>query len=213
MLRPKKRIPCCARNDNFGGLCPKNWSLATFTCHSLLAPRHFLAINIFVLDVAGGVGVDGGLVDAGELAFDFAGVANHEAAGRNFCAFEKERAGGDDAASADVHAVQNDRAHADEAARLDDAAVQRAAVADGDVIAKDEGVLVAHDVEHAAVLNVGARADADVVDVAANHGTGPNAGVVADDDVTDDDGGGVNVGGGGDLRAFAAIGANVRLPA
>ena len=74
-------------------------------------------------------------------------------------------------------------------------------MADGDVVAEDERVLVAHDVEDAAVLNVGARADADVVDVAANHGAGPDAGVFADDDVADDDGGGVNVGGGGDLRA------------
>jgi hypothetical protein len=45
-------------------------------------------------------------------------------------------------------------------------------VADGHVVAEDKRVLVAHDVEDAAVLNVGARADANVVHVAANHGGG-----------------------------------------
>ena len=36
---------------------------------------------------------------------------------------------------------------------------------------------------------------------------------IADDHVADDNGGGVNIGGGGDLRALAAIGANVGLAA
>ena len=91
--------------------------------------------------------------------------------------------------------------------------MQRDGVADGDVVAEDERVLVAHDVEDAAVLNVGASADADVVHVAANHGAGPDAGVFADDHVADDDGGGVNIGGGSDLGALATIGANVGLAA
>src|SRR5579859_4238355 len=178
-----------------------------------LATRHFFQINILVFDVALGVGVDGGLVDAGEGALDFAGVADDQATGRNFGAFEKERTGGYDAAGADVHAVQDDGSHADEAARLDGAAVEGDGVADGHVVAEDQWVLVAHDVEYAAVLDVGARADADVVHVAANHGARPDAGVFADDYVADDDGGGVNIGGGGDLRALAAIGANVGLAA
>src|SRR5579859_609911 len=178
-----------------------------------LATRHFFQINILVFDVALGVGVDAGLVDAGEGALDFAGVADDQAAGRDFGAFEKERACGYDAAGADVRAVQNDRAHADEAARLDGAAVEGDGVADGHVVAEDQRVLVAHDVQDAAVLDVGARAYANVVHVATNHGAGPHAGVFADDHVADDDGGGVNIGGRGDLRALAAIRANVGLAA
>src|SRR5208282_1310738 len=140
-------------------------------------------------------------------------MADDQAAGGDFGTFEEERTGGYDAAGADVHAVQDDRAHADQAARLDGAAVECDGVADSDVVAEDEGVLVAHDVEDAAVLNVGASADTDVVDVATNHGAGPDARVLADNHVADDDGGGVNIGGCGDLRALAAVGANVGLAA
>src|SRR5713101_2519947 len=73
-------------------------------------------------------------------------------------------------------------------------------------------MLVAHYVEDAAVLDVGAGADADVVDVAADYGAGPDAGVWADDDVADDYGGGVNVGGCGDFGALAAVGSDHRIP-
>ncbi len=128
-------------------------------------------------------------------------MAYYQAAGGDFGSFQEERAGGYDAAGADAHAVQNDRHPSRcEAARFDGAAVQGDGVADGDVVAEDERVLVAHDVEDAAVLNVGAGADADVVDVAADYGAGPDAGVFADDYVADDDGGGVDIGG---RRRFA----------
>ena len=84
-------------------------------------------------------------------------------------------------------------------------------MADGDVVAEEERKFVAHDVEDAAVLNIGAGADADVVHVAADDGAGPDAGVGTDDDVADDDGGGVNVGGYGDFGPLAAVGADVGL--
>src|SRR5712672_89314 len=74
------------------------------------------------------------------------------------------------------------------------------------------GIFVAHDVEDGAILNVGAGADADVVDVAADYRAGPDAGVGADDDVADDYGGGVNVSGGGDFGALAAIGSDHCIP-
>src|SRR5580704_1750676 len=189
------------------------WRSREYSRHSSLATHHFCFVNILILDVALGVGVDARFVDAGKGALDFAGMADDQAARRDFGAFEEERAGGYDAAGADVHAVQDYGTHADEAARLDGAAVQRDGVADGHVVAEDERVLVAHDVEDAAVLNVGARADANVVHVAANHGAGPDARIFADDYVADDDGGGVNVGRGGDLRVLAAVGADVGLAA
>src|SRR5271168_946490 len=171
----------------------------------------FRAVDIFVFDVALGVGVYAGLVDAGELAFYFAGVAYYQAACWDFGAFEEQGACGYYAAGADVHTIQDYCAHADQAAVLDGAAVERYRVAYRDVVAEDERVLVAHDVEDAAVLDVGAGADADVVNVTANHAAGPDAGVFADDYVADDDGGGVNVGGGGDLGVLAAVGADVGL--
>src|SRR5437868_5735626 len=115
--------------------------------------RGFLAVDVFVADVALGVFVDGVLVDGREHALDFAGVAYDEAAGRDIGALEEQGACRDDAAFADGYAVEDDRAHADEAAVGDVTAVEGDAVADGDVVAEDERVFVAHDVKHRAVLN------------------------------------------------------------
>src|SRR5712692_2448206 len=171
----------------------------------------FLAVDVFVFDVALGVGVDGGLVGAGQGALDLAGVAYYQAAGGDFGALEEQGAGGHDAAGADFYAVEDDGAHADQASGLDGAAVQGDAVADGDVVAEEQRIFVAHDVEDAAVLNIGARADANVVHVAADDGARPDAGVGADDHVADNDGGGVNVGGCGDFGPLAAIRSYVRL--
>ena len=134
-------------------------------------------------------------------------MAHEKAAGRDFGAFWDEGAGGDDGAGADFCAVEDDRAHADEAARFDGAAVEDDAVADGDVVAEDERVRIAHYVEDGAVLNICARADADEVDVAADDDAGPDAGVGGDGDVTDDDGLWIDVGGFGDARRAAAVGA------
>src|SRR5712692_3489815 len=171
----------------------------------------FLAVDVFVFDVALGVGVDGGLVGAGQGALDLAGVAYYQAAGGDFGALEEQGAGGHDAAGADFYAVEDDGAHADQASGLDGAAVKGDAVADGDVVAEEQRIFVAHNVEDAAVLNIGARADANVVHVAADDGARPDAGVGADDDVADDDSGGVNVGGGGDCGPLPAVGSYVGL--
>ena len=72
-------------------------------------------------------------------------------------------------------------------------------MADGDVFAEIDAVLLLHAVEDAAVLNVGVRADANFMDVAAEDGVHPDGGVFAQDDVADDLGGGVDVAGGGDF--------------
>src|SRR6266853_2786665 len=139
-------------------------------------------------------------------------MAYYQAAGGDFGALEDKRAGRDDAALADLYAIQNDRAHADQAAGFYVAAVQGYAVADGYVVAEEQGIFVAHYVEDGAILNVGAGADADVVDVAADYRAGPDAGGWGDDYVADDYGGGVNVGGGGDFGALAAIGSDHCIP-
>jgi hypothetical protein len=70
--------------------------------------------------------------------------------------------------------------------------MQHDLVTDGHVIADQqrEAVRVERagvgDVQHAAVLHAGARADADAVHVAADHGQWPDRAVFADLDVADD---------------------------
>src|ERR1051326_6419087 len=66
-------------------------------------------------------------------------------------------------------------------------------------------------IQDASILNIGAGADADVVDVTADNAERPNAGVFPNDHVADEDRCGINVSGGGDLRALVAVGADVRL--
>ena len=66
---------------------------------------------------------------------------------------------------------------------------------------------VVADMHHGAVLQVGARADADEVDVAAEDSAGPDGGVVAEHDIADDGGGGI------DVDAFAEDGELVAVGA
>src|SRR5258708_33527800 len=92
------------------------------------------------------------------------------------------------------------------------AAVQGYAMADGYVVAEQQGMFVAHYVEDGAILNVGAGADADVVDVAADYRAGPDAGVWADDYVADDYGGGGDVRGGGGFGGVASVRVDEWIP-
>ena len=93
--------------------------------------------------------------------------------------------------------------------------MQYGAVADGNVFADNQwrtfgfGRRAAADVQHAAVLYVGARADADVVDVAAHDGARPDGYVVRQYDIADDDGGGIQVNAFAQLRQDVAEGAEV----
>src|SRR5262249_44282245 len=149
--------------------------------------------------------VDRRLIDFAKRALHFSRRTHDQTARRNRGAFGEEGAGGDDAALADDYAIQDGDAHADEAAIHDGAAVERDSMAYGDVVPEDERVFVLHDVEDGAVLNVGARADADVVDVASDDAERPDAGVFTDDHVADNDRSRINVSRGGDLRVLAAV--------
>ncbi len=162
-------------------------------------------ISFFVFDVALGVTVDGVEVFGGERAAQFAGLADEKAAGRDDGAFRDQGSGGNDAAGADFCAVEDDASHADEAARFDGATVQDHGVAHGDVVAENERIGVAHDVEDGAVLDICARADAHEVHVTAENGTGPHAGMLADDDLTDDHSLRVDVSGCGDLWRVTSV--------
>jgi len=66
-------------------------------------------------------------------------------------------------------------------------------------------------VEDGVVLNVGVVADADLVDVAAEDGVHPDAGMLADDDVANELRGIVDVAGFGELRGDAFVGADHSL--
>src|SRR5260370_5051273 len=67
---------------------------------------------------------------------------------------------------------------------------------------------VLHHVQHRPVLNIGARADANPVDVAANHDTRPNARELANRDVADNHRLRVDVSRRRNLRRPAAVTAN-----
>jgi len=58
-------------------------------------------------------------------------------------------------------------------------------VPDGHIVSDDQGVRVMGDVQHAEVLHIRPVADADMVDISANHGVKPGAGIFAHDDVAD----------------------------
>ncbi len=109
----------------------------------------------------------------------------------------KAFAGRHQTARADDHLVLHHRtvhdrgAHADQDAIADGAAVQHDLVADGHFVADQQRKTVrverpgVGDVQHAAVLHAGARADADAVHVATDDGQRPDRTVDADFDIAD----------------------------
>jgi hypothetical protein len=86
--------------------------------------------------------------------------------------------------------------------------VDGSVVADGDPVAHEDRILVALAVEDGAILNVGAGADADGVDIAAQDGVHPDRGALAEHDVADELGGGVDVTARRNPRRMALIGAD-----
>ena len=106
-------------------------------------------------------------------------------------------------------------AHADEAGIFDDAAVDGGIVADRDPVTNDDGIAIAHAMQHGAVLHIGVGADADGMHIAADDGVHPDAGVLAEGDVADDLGGNIHIAGRRNDGRFALIGTNhglVRKP-
>lgn len=77
-----------------------------------------------------------------------------------------------------------------------------------DVVTEVDAVFFFHAVENAVVLNIGIVSDADLVDIAAEDGVHPDAGVLPDDDVADELGGIVDVGSFGELGSDASVGAD-----
>ena len=170
-----------------------------------------LAVDLFIFDITSRVHGDGGDIIGVEFPLDLAGSAHDKAAGRDDGALRDEGAGGNDGVGADDRAIENGGAHADEDVGFNGASMEHDGVADGDIVADDERILVLHHVEDAAVLYVGARTNADVVDVAPDDAEGPDAGVFAERDVADHDRSGVDIGGCRNLGPLAPIRANIRF--
>ncbi len=149
--------------------------------------------------------LDAGLLFGGEFAGDLGGGADDEAAGGDIGAIGDEGPGADDGVMADDGAVHDGGAHAYEAFVFDGAGVDDGRVADGDVLADEDGEVVG-EVDDGAVLHVGAVAYPDVVDISAQDAAGPDAGLLSEAHVADEGGLGGDVGGGGDLRVLGKEG-------
>lgn len=135
-----------------------------------------------------------------EGPFDPRGRAQHQTARRNFGSRRHHGTGGDDGVFSHLRAVHQHGAHADQATVADGAGVQRHVMADGDLVADHQRVGAAGDVQDASVLDVRPLADADVIDVSANHRVEPDTAFLADDDIADDLGALGDPGGGMNLR-------------
>lgn len=142
-----------------------------------------------------------------QFAREFRGAAEPHFAFADDFSRRHQRARADQRMFLDHRAIEHDRTHADQHRIFDGAGVNDGFVADGDVAADAGGEAaefgvraVVTDVDHGAVLDVGARADADEIDVAAHDRGRPDGHIVAQVHVADDDGGGV------DVDAFAQLG-------
>ncbi len=103
-----------------------------------------------------------------------------------------QAAGTDDHLVLDDGAIHDGAAHAHQDAVAQGTAMQHDFVTDGHLVADDQRETIrvegpgVGDVQHAAILHAGARADADAVHVAAHHRQWPDRAVVTDLDVADD---------------------------
>ncbi len=112
--------------------------------------------------------------------------------------------GGDHRAAFDHRPIEYLRPHADEAIILYGAAMDDAAMADGYVRTDIGSELTAGDMDNGSVLNIGPLADADFMNVAANHHPIPQAGACPDHHIADNRRGMGDEDIGGDLRRMAA---------
>jgi len=133
-----------------------------------------------------------GLFFHGQLAHALRRASHPQITAFEFLALGDQAAGAEEGTGAQDRAVEDGGTHADEATRLDGAAVNDALMADGDIVADHHGpasrntFVFMGPVQNAAVLDIGARADADDIHVAAHRAHGPDGRVRADDDIADD---------------------------
>jgi len=140
-----------------------------------------------VVDVFLGPPFEAGALRFGQFAHDPRGGAEDEGSRWDFGSLGHERLGADDGLFANDGAIEDHRAHAHQHLVTDLASVDHGAVAHGDPVAKETGEIVG-EMQDGVVLHVGMVANDDAVDVAAQDGAIPNAGVVTEGDVANDGG-------------------------
>ena len=145
------------------------------------------------------------------VAPDLAGQPHDHRSGRHHEVFRNQRAGSHDRPCADAAAVQQNRAHPDQAPILDGAAMHDRAVSDRHIVADDGWMGITHDMDEGEVLNIGARADADGVDVASHDHVHPHAALWPEMHVTDDLSAAVHEGRRVDSRIDRTVGAEHTL--
>ena len=149
--------------------------------------------------VAGGIAEEVAFL-VGQRARLFHRAADVQVAAFQALAGRHQRAGANDHLVLDHRTVHDDAAHADQNPVAQGAAVQGDLVPDGHLVTDDQRVAIrierpgVGDVQHAAVLHAGARADTDAVHVAADHGQRPDRTVLTQFDVADDHGRSVDEG-------------------
>src|SRR3989344_5875162 len=171
-----------------------------------------LQIIVFQVHVMPGRVLEPAHFFRGQFAHALRRAAHPQITAFEFLAFGDQAAGAEEGAGAQDRAVENGGTHADEATQLDGAAGNDALMADGDIVADHHRPAARHAlvlmraVEDAAVLDVGARADADDIHVAAHRAHGPDGRVLADDDIADDGCRRVDVNPGPDRGRVALVG-------
>ena len=108
-----------------------------------------------------------------EFSFDRCWCTHHQGPGRHI--FGDDSSGSHQGAWSHADAIENDGADADQAAIAEGRAVDHCPVADGH-IAANQHWLTWIAMEHGAILNIAAFADADAGEVPAGHRGGPETG-------------------------------------
>jgi hypothetical protein len=153
----------------------------------------FPEIDSCVIEVVLGVLEDQGTIRVSQGTPNLTGNTGDEGVGRNNGLLWNDCSGRNDGALADSSVIQNGRTNADENSVFEDAPMHGGVVADGDHLADDYRIEMAHSVQNGAVLNIALRADADRIHIAPYDRIHPHAGMLAQDDISDNLRGGINI--------------------
>ncbi len=120
-----------------------------------------------------------------EMSDDSGWGAHDETAGWNAGPRSYDGACSHKGAFSNLGTIQDDGADSDQSTICDATAVDDGAMADGDFITEDRGKAITRDVQHAAILDIGPRANANHVDVGTEHAAVPDARILSEFDVAD----------------------------
>lgn len=152
-------------------------------------------------DIAGSTGAVAGDVFWCEWPGEAGGAAGPEFGLADALAGRQQGACGEHAIGFDDAGVHDDAAQPDEAVGFEHAAVNEGHVADEDIVVDFGAVALAGYMDDAAILNVGAGANDDALDIAAQHAIILDRAFGTEDDIADD------LGAGGDPGGFVDLGA------